>query len=320
MKKVHLLLSTLFLLTFSLQAQQVDREYVVVEIATGTWCQYCPGSAMGAEDLIENGHEVAIIEYHYGDDYQNTYSSSRVSYYGVSGYPTAYFDGILSVVGGSQTQSMYPQYLPRYNQRIGVQSSFSLDVTGETYGLMDYEVDITVEKVASSSASNLKLHFVITESEIEENWQGMDVLDYVERIMVPNQYGTSIDFSGGDTQEVSLSFSIDEEWVYEHCEVVVFLQDHSTKEVHQATKMPLSAFTPAYDRDASIVGTRNIPEKSCMGSVAPIATIRNNGNETLTSVDINYQVNRRRLCQHIAGRANSIFLETADVELPAGKF
>ncbi|MCF8228485.1 MAG: T9SS type A sorting domain-containing protein [Bacteroidales bacterium] len=317
MKNLHLLFTTLILLfALSLHAQQVDREYVVVEIATGTWCQYCPGSAMGADDLIANGHDVAIIEYHYGDDYQNTYATSRISYYGVSGYPTAYFDGVLSVVGGSQTQSMYPQYLPRYNQRIGIQSSFSIEVEGETYGLIDYEVDITVDKVASTSASNLKLHLVITESGIEESWQGMDELNYVERLMVPNQYGTSVDFTNGNTQEVNLSFSVDESWVYENCEVVIFLQDHATKEIHQATKMPLSAFDPAYERDASIISTRNVPETSCSGSVSPIATIRNNGSGTLTSLDIVYQVNGGET-QTESWTGELEFLETEEVELSA---
>ena len=40
----------------------VPRNLVVVEVATGTWCQYCPGAAMGCHDLLNNGHPVAIIK------------------------------------------------------------------------------------------------------------------------------------------------------------------------------------------------------------------------------------------------------------------
>ena len=74
-------------LTYS---QQVPRNYVLVEIATGTWCGYCPGAALGADDLIENGHAVAIIENHYNDAFETTDSYERcVSYYGTTGYPNS---------------------------------------------------------------------------------------------------------------------------------------------------------------------------------------------------------------------------------------
>jgi outer membrane protein Omp28/type IX secretion system substrate protein len=319
MKKIYFALTALIISAFTMQAQQVDRDMVMLEIVTGTWCQYCPGAAMGADDLIANGHDVAVVEYHGGDDYENTFSTSRISYYGISSYPTAKFDGLLTVSGGSSTQSMYAQYLPRYNQRHVIQSSFSIDAEGLTFGLIDYEATITVEKVATTTASNLKLQFVITESDIEENWQGLHELHFVERTMVPNQNGTSVDFTSGNSQVVNLDFSIDESWVYEHCEIVVFLQDNSTKEIHQAIKLPLSDFAPAYDRDASVNEATNVPVKNCSGTVAPIATIRNNGNATLTSLDINYLVNGGDVYTHNwTGELN--FLETANVELPSIDF
>ena len=106
-------LVTIVLFTGSfLFGQQVDREKVILEIGTSTGCQYCPGAAMGADDLIANGHDVAVIEYHNGDNYANVYSNSRNSYYSVPGFPTAYFDGGNSIVGGSPNQSMYSTYLP----------------------------------------------------------------------------------------------------------------------------------------------------------------------------------------------------------------
>ncbi|HNS47316.1 MAG TPA: hypothetical protein PKH94_08770, partial [Bacteroidales bacterium] len=88
MKKSYLFI-VMLILVFQASAQQVDRDKVIVEIATGTWCQYCPGAAMGADDLIANGKEVAIIEYHGGDAFENASSASRINYYGVTGYPTA---------------------------------------------------------------------------------------------------------------------------------------------------------------------------------------------------------------------------------------
>ena len=55
--KLHKIFSIgLFLIVpIFVMAQAVPREMVVMEIGTGTWCTYCPGAAMGADDLLENG-------------------------------------------------------------------------------------------------------------------------------------------------------------------------------------------------------------------------------------------------------------------------
>ena len=129
MKKIFFLL-IVFLFAQNLFSQvlrdQVPRDKVIVEIATGTWCQYCPGAAMGADDLVYYGHPVGIIEYHNSDPFSNQYSNHRNNYYNVPGYPTANFDGGLTVVGGSQNQSMYPQYAPKVDYREAIPSSFEM--------------------------------------------------------------------------------------------------------------------------------------------------------------------------------------------------
>ena len=86
---------------------------------------------MGADDLVSNGHQVGVIEYHGGDDYETTESAARLDFYGITGYPTAWFDGVISVVGGNATQSMYPTYLPKYETRIAIPSLF--EITAEYY-------------------------------------------------------------------------------------------------------------------------------------------------------------------------------------------
>jgi hypothetical protein len=295
MKKQLFTIIFISLITSISVAQQVPRNLVVVEIGTGTWCQYCPGAAMGADDLIANGYDVAIIENHNGDSYANTYSNARNSYYGVPGFPTAYFDGLNSVVGGSHDQSMFSYYFPKVNQRMAIQSSFTVDVTGTHTCMTDFNAHITLEKVAANSSTNLKLHVVVTESHIAEYWQGMDEVNWVCRLMAPNQNGTVVSFTGGDTQEFDIPFIVDPSWVLEQCEVVVFLQDQSTKEIFQATKLPLLDFTPEYDFDATVKQLFDLPKSSCSGSFTPEVKIRNVGGQTMNSVEIKYQVNNGTL-------------------------
>jgi hypothetical protein len=288
-------------------------------IGTGTWCQWCPGAALGADDLIANGKQVAIIEYHNGDDYTNAYSNYRNAYYALSGYPTTHFDGVIEWEGGNQTQSIYSIYLPRYNQRIAVLSSFTLDVQGVNSGLIDFDITVTVEKVAEVTNTNMVLHMVLTESDIAKNWFGLTELNYVERLMIPNQYGTALNFGSGNTQVINKSFSLNPSWVPENCELVVFVQDVTSKEVLQGTKKNLMDFSSANAYDASIIGIDNIGQENCTGKLSPIITIRNIANEPLLSLGLNYNVNNGSLSTY-AWTGNLSYLQTEVITLPEISF
>jgi PKD repeat protein len=218
---------------------QVQRNMVVLEIGTGTWCVYCPGAAMGADDLVAAGCSVAVVENHNGDIFANTGSNSRNSYYGITGYPTAFFDGTLNYVGGSNTASMYSNYLPLYNQRYAVLSPLTISVTGYNVG-DNYFITMTINKVSAITATDLRAHLVLTESNIVYAWQGQTHLNYVNRIMVPNENGTSINFTSGNTVTLNLSFTKDPSWVTNNCELVAFVQDQGGKEILNGAKVALN--------------------------------------------------------------------------------
>ncbi|NQU31663.1 MAG: Omp28-related outer membrane protein [Bacteroidetes bacterium] len=319
MKKLIFTLTVLLIGLNVAFSQQIPRENVLVEIGTGTWCQYCPGAAMGADDLVANGHDVVIIENHNGDSYTNTASNARNSYYNITGYPTTVFDGGSAYVGGSNTTSLYPQYLQRYNQKINIPTSFSIDIEGTSAGFIDFNVDVTIEMVDPYAGSDIRLHCAITESDIEQNWQGMSHLNFVQRMMVPDHNGIPLDFSAGNVIVQNLSFGIETDWLPENCEFVIFLQEHGTKEVLNATKRDLMEFSNINDYDASLSKVSNIPEKSCTGSFAPSVLLRNNGNEDLTSLTISYQVNDGSL-NTLDWTGTLAFLEEETVELPLVTF
>jgi len=236
---------TFLVLTFvaSAYAQQVPRERVLVEIATGTWCQYCPGAALGADDLVANGHDVAIIEYHNGDSFANTASNYRNSYYGVSGYPTTHFDGVLEHVGGHLSQSIYSTYLPLYNQRIVIPCNYTASIYGQNTG-SNYDVTVIIDLEDGSPPTDLTAHLVLTESEIPYNWFGLSELNFVCRAMYPDHLGTTVDFAGGDQVIINYNFTLDAGWNTSHVELVAFMQEESSKEILQGTMVPILDIMP----------------------------------------------------------------------------
>jgi PKD repeat protein len=241
MKKIYISLLICFV-SLGLMSQQVARQKVIVEIGTGTWCQYCPGAAMGADDLVSNGCQVGNIEYHNGDVFANEASDYRNSYYSVSGYPTAHFDGTLEYVGGDHNVSMYSNYLPLYEQRIAIPSDFTISMFGDNVGL-DYTVQLVITK-ENGDWGDLTVHLVLTESEIIYSWQGQDHLNFVERLMAPDQYGTTVDFSSQNSATILLQFTLNPSWVADNCELVAFVQNEDTKEILQGNLVELTNMPP----------------------------------------------------------------------------
>ena len=222
-----------------------ERNMVILEIGTGTWCVYCPGASMGAHDLLVNGKQVGVIKNHNGDSFTNSYSNARNTYYGIAGYPTAIFDGVVPVVGGSNTVSMYPTYLPIYDARKVKNSAFSVEIFGQNNGL-DYTLTVRVTKLASIPASytNLVLHLALTESEIPFSWQGQTMVNNAQRLMAPNELGTALDFSSNNVIDINLNFSMNASWLADNCELVSFIQNLDGKEILQGTKISLQDLAP----------------------------------------------------------------------------
>lgn len=228
----------------------IDRENVLLEIGTGTWCGYCPGAAMGADDLVENGHSVAVLEYHNGDPYTTDETDARNDYYAITGFPTAIFDGLDSVVGGNHTQSMYPTYLPIYEELIPVKTNIEMGFQGELNndGVL---IRVNIVKLGRLLDNSLKLHVGVTESEMQVAWQGQTQLDFVVRDMVPDANGTDIDLVTNDNLSIDVTSALNPSWVNEHLEIVAFIQDPTSKIVYQAIKCKLDELAPLSNNDLS---------------------------------------------------------------------
>lgn len=212
----------------------LDRETVLLEIGTGTWCGFCPGAAMGADELYGNGKDVSIIEYHAGDNYAINDGLDRVSYYGISAFPTSVFDGTLRYEGGSTTGSIYDQMLPLYEEAKELPSAYGIEIELGENSELDYQLYVTVRNEYGFEDDNLKTFAVLTESHIEESWQILDELNFVAREVYPNSSGESIEFNNG-IFNWNTQITVPSSYVLDHCILNVFVQDMDTREVWQST-------------------------------------------------------------------------------------
>ncbi len=270
-----------------------NKQYVLLEIATGTWCQYCPGAAMGADDLVENGQEVAVVENHNGDTYAYTASNARNSYYIISGFPTAIFDGIKRLVGGDHSVSLYTSYLPIYESDYAVKTAFGITISDGYSSGNSYNLSVTVDRFGETpfANSNLVLHLALTQSHIMVNWQGQTHLEFVNRAMPPDASGTPVNLKDTNQVTVPLTFTVNPAWggdLSTDYELVAWVQDLTTREVVDAEKVNLqSIMVGVKEPDNGQGGMKIYPNP--VKHILTVETLLSSGNSTLSVFDVSGQ-------------------------------
>ncbi len=149
----------------------------------------------------------------------------------------SFLDYSLSEHIGYDDWATYTVHKEYYENRLATLSSFTVAISGDIEGTT-VTGSVLANKVSSYLTDELTLHVVLTESNIEENWQGLSELDFVERKMFPDGNGTTVNFSTTSVS-VDFTFEMDPSWNQENCKLVFFLQDNTTKEIVQGDQIDL---------------------------------------------------------------------------------
>ncbi|MGB8656896.1 MAG: dockerin type I domain-containing protein [Candidatus Zixiibacteriota bacterium] len=161
-----------------------------------------------------------------------------MDYYGVTGYPTAIFNGKSWVVGGGG--STFNTYKTRYTQQMAINTPgrLSLDVQ---YDPSSREGAITTKlySVDPIKIGNLRFRYVVTESHYNCHWGGLDSLQCIMRDMLPDSTGVPFSINQGDVFSDSQSFYIDPGWADHNCELVVFVQSDEDTSLVISNSVPL---------------------------------------------------------------------------------
>lgn len=288
MKKTILLWAVVLGMLPSAFAQSKDnvaRECVLFEVFTGVRCPYCPAAANGIAQMMEEGLAIAPVAYHTTafstDLYYTNETNARASYYGINSYPTLKADGVTGVSGGGgASENMYSYYRNYYNQRINLASPFTIDLSCEPVDGTSCRVNCTVNQVGDCSGSDVRVFIALTQCNINVNWQGMQGLHHVCRDMIPSQTGTPFT---GPTMTINETFEMP--WPKEDCYLTAWVQNYSggTKEVYQAVRMSMAL---DLDYDIALKSIENVVTQNCSGVQQPKLTVKNFGNQTITSFDL----------------------------------
>ncbi len=229
MKKLYTLL---FLPVILIGAQRK----VLIEVYTATWCSFCPYSSYALDTLEMNyGDSIAVIKYHpsNSDPFHTSEAVIRANYYpDLTGYPTAYFDGIISVGGG--WNGVYSEYRNAFLSRIDSTSPVTISITPE-YNSPSRNGRCIISVYAEQKLSdNEHLRFAIVEDSIHYHWQSRDILRYVLRRMLPDANGIPLSLNAGDSLIDTINFSLENDWFEPYIYFVAFVQNDNTKEVLQS--------------------------------------------------------------------------------------
>jgi len=181
---------------------------------------------------------------------------------------------------------------------------------------LDYTVVISMENVEPNSGANFVAHLALTESNV---MYGSTPFHYVTRRLWPDAGGTPVDFSGDPNQTVVLEFTMESTWNLDNCEFIGFIQDMTTKEIMQSTKVAVGDLMPMFYDNAGCKKVSMVPVTNCTGMVEPVVTIQNEGASSLSSLEINYQVNDEDM-NVFSWTGDLGYGETEMVTLPAVSF
>lgn len=244
----------------TVNSQNVDRQHVLLEKFTGTWCSPCAGAEVEIHRAISEGCDFAVVEYHERDVFANDLAAKRTEYYGNKSFPGFVFDG----ESVKSSDGYYEMAVKYYNECKAVSSPLFIDVK-RTMGatVSDWTFDVKVNRVNSefNDVADLRLFATVVESKIRYSWY-LSSIDYLGRTSLTSLDGESVTFKD-NVYEKQLAVNLDKDIQVGNCEMVFFVQNIKTKEVVQAYKMKfvdeqIITQVPTITKTEQLAGTQSI--------------------------------------------------------------
>ncbi len=294
---LSLFLALLITQTMIAQSQRL----VLLEELTSSTCGPCAGVNPTFHNWqVQNPTKFTSIYWHVswpspGNDpmylANKAENNARVSFYGVGYVPFSVLDGnyYSGDAGGWNMNNV--------NARWAMPSPFEISVrhrvsTGNdsVYVTMVARVtqDITAPMTAQNVVIEKHIHFASPPGTNGEK----DFYNVMKK-MLPGVSGTNLT----NTLVVGDYLIFEGAWkfgiIYNPTEIaaVSFIQNKTTKEIYQAANSSTDPLVMPYNNDLQVMSVSNLPMATCLGRISPVINVRNNGNHTITTFQVKYQVN-----------------------------
>jgi hypothetical protein len=299
MKKSFFFLISLLFLFGGVIVGQTQR-LVLAEEFTNASCVPCANQNPQFDALLQqNTDKITSIKYHMswpGADpmynHNTVDNNARRAVYGITGVPHVQMDGNWWDGMPSQVNQA------RINAAYSIPSSFKIKVHHELSADQQYiNVVAMVEATEDVSVSDLRLFLVVIEKHIHftspPGYNGEKDFYNVMKKILPDKNGYKLksNISNGEYFVIESSWKLANVYNNSQLSVVAFIQDMATKEVYQAANSSEDLINPPYANDIEIFKVNYVTHKNCSGKMSPVAVIRNNGSQTVTSMEIKYHIN-----------------------------
>lgn len=214
-------------------ANNIIPRTIAMELFTASWCGYCPAADAAMEQIAEEEGSAGavVIEYHVNDALSTGDGNVRDTYYGVTGTPTMFFDGVSKIVGAGG--NMYSAYRQRFDGRRDYDPAIEIKLDGQM-GANSWTVSGRLEVVEQIwQRGNPVARIFLTEDNLRA---GNRDYNHVLRKTI-----AQIPLSGkkvGDVTTFSQSVDISGAWKLDDLNAVVVVQEDQFSEILGAKQLP----------------------------------------------------------------------------------
>jgi thiol-disulfide isomerase/thioredoxin len=218
---------------------------VLVEFLTASWCTNCPNGEEALLDLIEEygPANLTVVAYHWDDGpvppdpVATDESNARATWYIESGdvdysFPWAIFDGGTesAVNGADSPEEAAVFYRIQIEARRAIEPRIAIELTGEIGARGGVSARVQVLETLSGGPNVLWI--VVIEDEVPED---DPPFEFVSREIFDEGALTISEI--GESTVVDREFDIDPSWNAGNMDVIAFVQNETTREILQSTRL-----------------------------------------------------------------------------------
>ncbi|MFH1312325.1 MAG: hypothetical protein ABIJ00_03780 [Candidatus Eisenbacteria bacterium] len=224
----------------------VDR-VVHLELFTATWCRFCPKAEIALNSLLDEygPDRLSVIAFHGTPDrdpFATEETEARIIWHfsdpSFPGdrdvIPTVVIDGLRYVQGAATAEEAEAYYRAEIELRMALGSPLSIRTVGEI-GSSTGLVSAVVKVEDHLEEGDRLVRFAVIEDDIFYIGPYSLEYDFVSRDLPADEPFDLVVV--GDSMTVERQFSVDGSWNPEHMDVIVFVQDMTTREVLQSARL-----------------------------------------------------------------------------------